>query len=88
MEESRSQTILKREADRADRESAMMKWKLDTKERIAKEKRDNDANRVVAMMKLKIETQERLLKNREKAMGNSNTKRILSTRNSKVEGTS
>ena len=66
----------------------MMKWKLDTKERIAKEMRDNDANRVVAMMKLKTETQEILLKKREKAMGNSSTKRILSTRNSKVEGTS
>jgi hypothetical protein len=42
MEESRLQTMLKLEADRADREFAMMKLKLETQEWIAKEKRESD----------------------------------------------
>ena len=46
-EETRSQTILKFEANQADREFAMMEFKLKIQEMIAKEKRDSD-ERIVA----------------------------------------
>ena len=47
MEETRSQTMLKFEANQADREFAMMKFKLEIQEMIAKEKGDSD-ERIVA----------------------------------------
>ena len=39
MEETRSQMLLKLEADWADRELTMMKWKLEVEKKIAKEKK-------------------------------------------------
>ena len=42
IEETRSQTMLKLEAGRADREFAMLEWKLETYEMIAKERRESD----------------------------------------------
>ena len=67
MEELRLQTMLKLEADRANRELAMTKMKLETQERIAKEKRDNEANRVFAMMKFKLETEEKIAKEKRES---------------------
>jgi hypothetical protein len=78
MEESWSQTMLKLEADWANRELAITKMKLETKKMIAKEKTNNEAGREFAMMKLKLETRERIAKKKRESEEIIATQNIIS----------
>ena len=57
MERTRSQMLLKLEADRANRELTMMKWKLEAEEMIAKEKRESDERIAAQNMAFQLEIQ-------------------------------